>query len=216
MMHKIKGFFISFEGGEGSGKSTQMMLLAESLRKQGREIVTTREPGGTKGGEIIRHLLLCGAAEPYGRRVEAFLFAAARADHVDEVIRPAVNAGKIVLCDRFIDSTRVYQGDEENQAYIRALEQVAILDMRPHLTFLLDLPTATGLARANERRGAAEKQDRFEKETLTTHERRRQAFLELARQEPYRFIIIDATRSKDEIAADIAILARKRIQDANA
>jgi dTMP kinase len=105
-----RGFFVTFEGGEGAGKSTQIRLLAERVRDQGYEVVTTREPGGSPGAEAVRHVLLSGAAEPFGPGLEALLFAAARADHVEQVIRPAVDRGAVVLCDRFVDSSRVYQG----------------------------------------------------------------------------------------------------------
>jgi len=216
-----KGLFISFEGGEGTGKSTQIALLAGALRRQGHEVVVTREPGGTKGAEVIRHLLLSGAVEKYGAKVEALLFAAARVDHVDKVIAPALQSGKIVLCDRFIDSTRVYQGDGQEQGkdeaddYISALEKLAILDVRPEITFILDLPSSIGLARADKRREATENRDRFEKETIEIQERRRLAFLEIAKNDPYRCVIIDAMRPVDMIAADIATIASKRLKNAN-
>jgi len=209
-----RGFFISFEGGEGCGKSTQIARLAEHLRKEGRDVIVTREPGGTKGAELVRHVLLSGAAEKYGALTEALLFAAARADHVDALIAPAVRSGKIVLCDRFIDSTRAYQDSKQVRPYLLSLERASILDMRPDLTFILDLPAAIGLARAHQRRSAGETQDRFEREALELHEKRRQTFLEIAKQEPHRCVIINADRAIDAVAADIATITSKRLKNA--
>jgi len=211
---KNKGFFISFEGGEGTGKSTQMALLAEHLRGRGREVVVTREPGGTEGAEIVRQILLSGAVEEYGLFIETLLLTAARADHVDQLILPALNAGKIVLCDRFIDSTRVYQGREEEGEMpvpIMALEKAAILGCCPDLTFILDLPASMGLSRANDRRAVGERQDRFEKESWQVHESRRQAFLKIAQQEPQRCVVIDAMRQVEIIARDIAMITNRAV-----
>jgi dTMP kinase len=128
-----RGLFITFEGGEGAGKSSQIGLLAEKLRALGRKVVVTREPGGSAGGEAVRHVLLSGAAESFGPSMEAVLFAAARADHVDTVIRPAVDAGDDVICDRFMDSSRVYQGvtGDLDTAFMRALERVTVAGMVP-------------------------------------------------------------------------------------
>jgi dTMP kinase len=188
-----RGFFITFEGGEGAGKSTQIELLAEKLRAKGYDIVATREPGGSPGAEAVRHVLLSGAAEQFGPLMEALLFAAARSDHVEQVIRPAVRAGKIVLCDRFIDSSRVYQGVTGNidPVLMAKLERTAIKGMMPDMTLIFDIDPAEGLRRASERRahGAA---DRYEKEMLAVHERRRQAYLAIAEKEPYRCVVIDA------------------------
>lgn len=144
----IHGLFITFEGGEGAGKSTQIRTLADRLKAAGRDVVVTREPGGSAGGEAVRHVLLSGAAEAYGPSMEAILFSAARADHVDTVIRPAVDSGKDVLCDRFMDSSRVYQGVTGNldPSFMRALERVAIAGMVPDLTLILDLPPEEGCA----------------------------------------------------------------------
>jgi len=209
---KKSGFLITFEGGEGTGKSTQLTLLAEYLRGLGYEVVVTREPGGTKGADIIRHVLLSGAAEKYGSHIETLLFAAARADHIDELIAPSLQEGKIVLCDRFIDSTRVYQGGEGDDAMIATFGKIATGGIRPDLTFILDLPAIHGLARANARRAEGEAQDRFEKEQLDIHERRRQAFLTIARQEKERCIVIDANREVTMIARDIAVLTKRRLK----
>ncbi|MEX0406940.1 dTMP kinase [Aquibium sp. LZ166] len=199
------GSFISFEGGEGAGKSTQIRRLAETLRGRGFDVVVTREPGGSPGAEAVRHVLLSGAAEPFGSKMEAVLFAAARSDHVEQVIRPAVERGAVVLSDRFLDSSRVYQGVTGglDAGFMQALERVAINGMMPDLTLILDLDPAEGLRRAGERRGD-ETADRFEKETLAIHEQRREAFLDIAHREPERCVVIDASRSEDAVAERIA------------
>ncbi|QRM56934.1 dTMP kinase [Sinorhizobium sp. BG8] len=201
------GLFITFEGGEGAGKSTQIRMLAETLRQRGYNVVVTREPGGSPGAEAVRHVLLSGAAERYGIRMEAILFAAARADHVSEVIQPALRAGAIVLCDRFMDSSRVYQGVTGNlePEFMRTLERVAVNGAIPDCTLILDLPAASGLERARKRSGGASAgaPDRFEKEELQTHEKRREAFLDLAEQEPLRCRVVDASQSVDAIASQV-------------
>lgn len=204
----MSGLLITFEGGEGAGKSTQILALADHLRAKGFEVVVTREPGGSAGAEAVRHVILSGAAEAYGPAMEALLFAAARSDHVDQKIRPAIEAGQIVLCDRFIDSSRVYQGISGNldPQFMQSVERIAIDGTMPDLTFILDIPADKGLARAGLRRGT-ETADRFEKETIATHEARRQAFLAIAASEPQRCKIIDADRTVDEISAEIAALA---------
>ena len=206
-MSGTTGLFVTFEGGEGAGKSTQIRLLAESLKARGLDVVTTREPGGSPGAEAVRHVVLSGAAEDYGTRMEALLFAAARSDHVEELIRPALADGKVVLCDRFMDSSRVYQGVTGNlePAFIEALERVAINGVVPDCTLILDLPATVGLARARARAGETDNgtPDRFEKEELETHEKRREAFLDIAEREPLRCRVIDATREQAEIAEQI-------------
>ncbi|MER8745830.1 dTMP kinase [Mesorhizobium sp. M1004] len=188
------GFFITFEGGEGAGKSTQIERLAQKMRAKKYDVLLTREPGGSPGAEAVRHVLLSGAAEPFGPKMEALLFAAARSDHVEQVIRPAVERGSIVLCDRFLDSSRVYQGVTGglDPAFMEALEEVAINGMMPDMTLILDIDPAEGLRRAAVRRGAEDGPDRFEKETLDIHQRRRDAFLAIAAAEPDRCIVIDA------------------------
>lgn len=203
----MSGLLITFEGGEGAGKSTQILALADHLRAQGYEVVVTREPGGSAGAEAVRHVILSGAAETYGPAMEALLFAAARSDHIDQKIRPAIEAGQIVLCDRFIDSSRVYQGISGNldPQFMRSVERIAIDGTMPDLTFILDIPADKGLARAGLRRGN-EVADRFEKETIATHEARRQAFLAIAAEEPQRCKVIDADRTVNEISAEIAAL----------
>ena len=200
------GLFVTFEGGEGAGKSTQIRLLAEALRERGLTVLMTREPGGSKGAEAVRHVLLSGAAEPYGIRMEAILFAAARSDHVEQAIRPALSRGTVVLCDRFMDSSRVYQGITGNleQPFIEALERVAINGIVPDCTIIFDLPAAVGLERARKRSAGPEEQpDRFEKEKLETHEKRREAFLDIAEREPLRCRVVDATKTQEAIAAEV-------------
>jgi len=217
-----RGFFITFEGGEGAGKSSQIQRLATRLRVKGYQLVVTREPGGSPGAEAVRHVLLSGAAEPFGPEMEAILFAAARSDHVEQIIRPAVARGDIVLCDRFIDSSRVYQGVTGglDPALMAEIERVAINGMMPDLTILLDLDPAEGLKRAASRRGEGEGADRFEKETLEIHERRRAAFLAIAEQEPQRCVVIDASRAANQVEdaiteAAFAALAQQATADDN-
>ncbi len=205
----VTGLFITFEGGEGAGKSTQIALLASHLRAKGFDPLITREPGGSPGAEAVRHVILSGGAEAYGPAMEALLFAAARADHVDQSIRPALKEGRIVLCARFIDSSRVYQGatGQLDATYMGAIERIAVDGIMPDLTFILDIPAAKGLARAGARRGSDAAADRFEKEDTAVNEARRQAFLAIAKAEPDRCKVIDADRPQDEIAAGIAALA---------
>ncbi len=209
------GIFITFEGGEGVGKSTQIRRLADRLRRAGHDVLVTREPGGSPGAEAVRHVLLSGAAETFGVRMEAILFAAARNDHIEEVIRPALETGAVVLCDRFVDSSRVYQGVTGNleAGFIEALQRIATNGVMPDLTFILDLPAETGLARAR-RRGGTDAPDRFEKEEVETHEKRRQAYLDIAAAEPTRCRVIDAGRAEDEIAGEIFTLVETATEDA--
>lgn len=201
-----RGVFITFEGGEGAGKSTQIKRLAARLRRKSYNLVVTREPGGSPGAEAVRHVLLSGAAEPFGPAMEAILFAAARADHVDQVIRPAVEKGQIVLCDRFIDSSRVYQGVTGNldPDLMAEIERVAIAGMLPDLTVILDIDPSDGLQRAASRREEGEVADRFEKETLSIHNARRQAYLDIARREPQRCAVIDAAQEAEVVEDAIA------------
>lgn len=203
------GVFITFEGGEGAGKSTQIDRLAKKLRAKKYDVVVTREPGGSPGAEAVRHVLLSGAAEPFGPKMEALLFAAARSDHVEQVIRPALERGAIVLCDRFMDSSRVYQGVTGgiDADFMSTLERVAVNGTVPDLTLILDIDPAEGLARAAVRRGKDAAVDRFEKETLEIHQRRREAFLSIAKTEPERCTVIDASASQavveDAITASV-------------
>jgi dTMP kinase len=195
-----RGFFISFEGGEGAGKSTQIARLAAKLRAKGYDLVVTREPGGSPGAEAVRHVILSGAAEPFGPEMEALLFAAARSDHVEQLIAPAIARGSVVLCDRFHDSSRVYQGSagDLDPGFMTTLERVAVNGTIPDMTLIFDIDPAEGLKRANARRGD-DTPDRFEKETLAIHQRRREAYLAIARDEPERCVVIDASASPDEV-----------------
>jgi dTMP kinase len=208
----VRGRFITFEGGEGSGKSTHAKRLAAQLRSAGLEVVLTREPGGSPGAEIIRHVLLSGAAKPLGAETETILFAAARDDHVREVIRPALIAGKWVVCDRFIDSTRVYQGavGKVDAKLIRGLERVTVGAAMPDLTFVLDVPATVGLARAKHRRGTDEV-DRYESETVEFHEELRRAYRRLAEDEPRRVMIVDGRAPKEVVAERIWTTVKERL-----
>lgn len=206
---KELGRFITFEGGEGSGKSTQVKLLADHLRNAGYDVLVTREPGGSPNAEAIRQFLLSGKAEGKGPRAEAMLFTAARMDHVEQTIRPALEAGTWVLCDRFMDSTRVYQGMDLDSQTVDLLEKIAVDKTRPDLTILLDLPARLGLQRALSRDPDGVK-DRFEKEDEALHEARRQAFLKLAVSEPKRFSVIDASRPSHLVDSLVWKACRRR------
>lgn len=197
------GKFITFEGGEGAGKSTQARLLAERLRASGHTVVETREPGGTERGEKIRDYILSGKARKYGPMGEAVLFSAARDDHVKEVISPALKRGDWVLCDRFSDSTAAYQGAAGGvkPALIRALERIAVGNTMPSLTFLLDLPVEAGLKRAAERNGGGEQEaDRFEGMDRSFHEALRDCFLGIAAATTDRSVVIDAQQAESAVA----------------
>jgi dTMP kinase len=209
----MRGKFITFEGGEGTGKSTQAAMLAPRLESCGLAVQLTREPGGSPGAEIIRHVLLTGAAKPLGADVEAMLFAAARDDHVRCTILPALRSGKWVICDRFADSTRVYQGilGRVDQKLINVLERVSVGELSPDLTVILDLPVQVGLERAKQRRGAADA-DRFEGEGAEFHEKLREAYLAIAAHEPDRCVVLDASASKDAVANAVWQAVQTRLQ----
>jgi dTMP kinase len=213
----MRGRFITFEGGEGSGKSTHAAALAERLHGLGVGVVLTREPGGSPGAEVIRHVLLSGAAKPLGPGAEAILFAAARDDHVRTTIEPALARGRWVVCDRFIDSTRVYQGTLGNveEPLIRALERVTVGDLKPEVTFILDVPAEIGLARAGKRRGTGDV-DRFEAESKEFHERLRDAYRFLALAEPQRCVLIDASQPREVVAERIWRVVSQRLDPATA
>ena len=200
----MRGRFLTLEGGEGAGKSAQARRLAFALRERGRRVTLTREPGGSPHAEALRQILLSGEAVRFGAGAEALLFSAARIDHIDTTIEPALARGEWVISDRFADSTRAYQGaaGRLDTSFIRRLEQVAVGDRRPDLTLILDLPPEQGLARANARRGA-EAADRFEREGLSFHRALRDAFLQIAREEPARCVVVDAGRSEPEVAEAI-------------
>jgi dTMP kinase len=214
---KMRGKFITFEGGEGTGKSTQAAMLAHRLQSLGLGVLLTREPGGSPGAEVIRHVLLSGAAKPLGADAEAMLFAAAREDHVRCTIEPALAAGKWVICDRFVDSTRVYQGElgHVDRRLIKGLERVSIGKLSPDLTLVLDVPVDVALERLTERRGDTAP-DRFEAEDTAFHDKLRQAFLALAADEPRRCIVVDATAPRVEVAKAIWDAVQSRLDPATA
>lgn len=196
-----RGLFLSFEGIDGSGKSTQARALHARLVAAGRDAVLTREPGGSPGAEEIRRLLLTGAPDRWSAETECLLFTAARRDHVERTIRPALEAGRIVVCDRFADSTRVYQGVTRGdlRAKVDALHDLMI-GLEPDLTFLIDLDPETGLARAEARAGA---ELRFEAMGLATQRRMRAAFRALAEAAPARFRVIDGSGPAEAVAAAV-------------
>ncbi|ARU01249.1 dTMP kinase [Yoonia vestfoldensis] len=197
-----KSMFITFEGIDGSGKSTQARRLAQWLGDQGHDVILTREPGGSPGAEDIRQLLLTGDPDRWSAETEILLFTAARRDHLEKTILPALRAGKIVVCDRFADSTRIYQGATRGdlRAKVDALHQLMI-GRDPDLTFIIDMDPATALQRGLAR-GSGE--DRFEDFGLPFQETLRHGFLALARAEPQRCVLIDGNRSMDQIASDVA------------
>ena len=204
------GRFITFEGGEGSGKSTQVQLLAGKLKGRGIDAAVTREPGGSPFAEQVRALILDPATAPHSALSEALLFYAARSDLLDTVIRPALAAGRWVICDRFSDSTRVYQGiaGGVEPAVLARLEDIVVSGTRPDLTLILDLPADVGLARAAGRRGgsagaAAAQPDAYEKRALAFHERLRAGYAALAKAEPQRCVLVDGAGAAEAIAAEI-------------
>jgi dTMP kinase len=207
-----RGRFITFEGGEGSGKSTQIKTLAERLGAEKLRAIVTREPGGSPGAEIIRHLVLSGMGKLLGPDAETLLFAAARDDHVRTVIEPALNQGIWVLCDRFSDSTRVYQGRLGKVApeFLNAMERVTIGDLKPDLTIILDVPVEVGMQRAAARRGTRAP-DRFEAEDIRFHQDLRDAYRQIAAAEPERCVLIDANADAGAVAANVWAALRDRL-----
>ncbi|MBR1266102.1 dTMP kinase [Bradyrhizobium sp. AUGA SZCCT0222] len=199
-----RGKFISFEGGEGSGKSTQIKKLADRLATAKLRAIVTREPGGSPGAEIIRHLVLSGMGKLLGPEAETLLFAAARDDHVRTVIQPALSQGIWVLCDRFSDSTRAYQGrlGQVSPAVLNAMQRVTIGDLKPDLTIILDIPVEVGLKRAAVRRGTGAP-DRFEAEDVKFHQDLRDAYQQIAVEDPQRCVLIDANADTDVVAAHV-------------
>ena len=204
-----RGRFITFEGGEGAGKSTQVQRLAARLEAGGREVVRTREPGGSPGAESIRDIVLRGDADRWSPTTETLLMYAARRDHIERVIRPALARGAWVVCDRFADSTRAYQGAAGgvDPQFITALETFILEETRPDLTLVFDLPASVGLERAHARAGA---EMRFESKGMAFHERLRAGFQAIAAAEPARCTVIDATATMDgvEVAVWTAVEAR--------
>src|SRR5258705_1801159 len=212
-----RGRFISFEGGEGSGKSTQIKMLAERLEAAKVRALITREPGGSPGAEIIRHLVLSGMGKLLGADAETLLFAAARDDHVRTIISPALGQGSWVLCDRFSDSTRVYQGrlGHVHPELLNAMERVTIGDLKPDLTFILDVPVEVGMQRTAKRRGTGAP-DRFEAEDLRFHQELRDAYRQIATAEPQRCVLIEANSDANTVATRIWAVLRDRFFTAGA
>ncbi len=204
------GRFITFEGGEGAGKSTQLRRLAETLRARGRDVITTREPGGSPGAEQIRGLLVSGDPDRWDGMTEALLHFAARRDHLRSTVWPALEAGKWVLCDRFADSTLAYQGYGHGLPHeaIRDLYRIAVGNFKPDLTLILDLPVETGLARAAGRGG---EEDRYEKMKGGFHQRLRDGFLAIAAAEPDRCAVVPADRGEDEVFGAILAVIDERL-----
>jgi dTMP kinase len=200
----VRGRFITFEGGEGAGKTTQLARAATWLREHGVAVTVTREPGGTPRAERLRQILLERGAEAMSHSCELLLMFAARATHLDNLVRPAVARGEWVLCDRFTDATYAYQGGGRGlpMAQIDALVAIVHPDLQPDMTLLLDMPVDTGLARARQRNGA-DGPDRFEAEQREFFERARAVYLQRARSEPDRFRVLDATRDVDEVTAQV-------------
>lgn len=205
-----RGRLITFEGGEGAGKTTQVTLLAEALAQAGMEVVTTREPGGSKGAEAIRALLVTGEVDRWDAQTEALLHTAARRDHLVRTIWPALERGAWVVCDRFTDSTLAYQGYGHGMSLdvIRNLTKLAIGDFAPDLTLILDLPIEAGMRRAIGRGGL---DDRYERMGAAFHERLRQGYLDIARREPDRCALIDATADAQRVHQAVVRLVKTRL-----
>lgn len=201
--------FITFEGGDGTGKTTQLKALESHLRDKGRSCISTREPGGTSLGKLIRQVLLEVGKQPIASPTELFLYLADRAQHVQEVILPAIDGGKIVLCDRYTDSTLAYQGYGRgiDLDLLRQLNEFANRGVKPDLTLLLDCPVELGLSRTAQRQpitdSARGREDRFEREKVEFHEKVRAGFLAMANAEPERFRIIDASLSVEQVSFEI-------------
>lgn len=202
------GLFISFEGGEGAGKSTQIRLLAASLREAGHEVIETREPGGSPLAETIRTLILTHEAASDDAMTQALLFAAARRDHLQRIILPALQAGKILLCDRFIDSTRAYQGGRMPPDALEETIHLATGNLVPDVTILLDLPVEAGLARA---KGRSNTTDTFERADVAFHEGVRARFLAFAAREPARFCVLNAQEPEARVMEQILACLQPKI-----
>ena len=203
------GLFLTFEGIDGSGKSTQARRLAETLRAAGHDVVLTREPGGSPGAEEIRRLVLEGDPDRWSAETEILLFTAARRDHLERTIEPALAAGRVVICDRFADSTRMYQGLSRGDLR-QLVDQLhaLMIGREPDLTLLIDMDPETGLSRAKGRQGSEE---RFEDFGPELQQRMRAGFLDLAREYAHRFRIVDGNRDMDSVAADVTEIALSQL-----
>lgn len=204
-----RGYFMTFEGGEGSGKSVQAQRLAERLKDRGLSVTLTREPGGTPAAETIRSLLVTGDKERWTAKTEALLYAAARADHLDRLIRPRLAAGDFVICDRFADSTRAYQGMARGAPldFIDALTTLVVGSDWPDLTVILDVDVETGLTRARKRGGSETRYEAFDR---SFHEALRRAYRVIAEKNPDRCIVVDSTGMPDDVAAVVWSLVAAR------
>lgn len=219
----MRGIFITFEGGEGAGKSTQIKNLAERLKNTGQKVVLSREPGGSPGAEIIRHVLLSGGAQAFGPETEVLMFAAARLDHMRQTILPALQTGCVVLCDRFYDSTRAYQGggDGVSNDYLKQMEAISVGGNDPDLTIILDIDPVLGMQRVMDRLETANKTttkkpmqvDRFEKDDLDVHRKRREAFLAIAKEESRRCVVVDASQDPETVSEVIWLFVQQRLED---
>ena len=213
-----RGFFISLEGGEGSGKTTQINRLVEMLSDRGYDVVITREPGGTPEAESIRNLLVQRDGGDWNAMAEVLLLFAARSMHIENLIKPALNDGKIVICDRFTDSTLAYQGFGRGLELdkIKEIERISINGFKPDLTFILDIDVRTGLNRSNARLSeddaGAQTEDRFERLDIDFHERLREGFLEIARQNEGRCYILNAAQTMDHLSDEIKNIALAKLQ----
>jgi dTMP kinase len=209
----MAGLFVSFEGIEGSGKSTQVTLLAQVLRSRGYEISVTREPGGTPVGQVLRRLLLESSSSPLASGTELLLMLADRAQHVQEIVAPALRANKIVISDRFVDSATAYQGYGRGVelALLAQLNAFACGGCMPALTLVLDLPVSEGLRRVRQRQSGTQGTDRFEAESVAFHERVRAGYLEIARSDPQRVRILDAARPVEMIHQEILAVVQSRL-----
>jgi dTMP kinase len=212
----MRGTFITFEGIEGSGKSTQIVLLADHLKASRRQVTLTREPGGTAIGDQMRRILLDPGNSKLVPAAELLLYAAARAQHLEELIRPELEAGRIVLCDRFSDATLAYQGYGRglDRDMIKTLDRLVTDGIRPDLTILLDIDAAAGVSRARGRNSTLglEGEARFENEELAFHDRVRQGYLALARAEPHRFRLVEASAPPDIIQNTLRVLVEELLQ----
>ena len=204
------GKFITFEGGEGAGKSTQVRLLADCLRHTGISVTETREPGGSPGAEAIRGLLVTGGTDRWSGSAEALLNYAARRDHMDRTILPALADGEWVICDRFADSTMAYQGygHQLGQEWVSGLHQLVMADFKPDLTFVFDITPDQGLKRANSR---SDTEDRYERMNSEFHDRLRDGFLKIAAAEPERCVVLDASGTVEDIQAEIITIVSERL-----
>jgi dTMP kinase len=206
----MTGKFITFEGGEGTGKSTQARLLASHLEQSGLKILLTREPGGARGAEEIRDLLVKGEPDRWSPMAEALLFNAARVEHWRQSIQPALASDTHVICDRFADSTMAYQGyvGGLTRETMAQLHRLALGDARPDLTLVLDMPAKVGLARAA---GRKDGENRFERKGEAFHAKLREAFLDIARREPNRCVVIDGSRAMDQIHSEVLHAVHSRL-----